>query len=594
MNKPVVKNWMRYWASTLAVSGMLVVGACSTSQDRTSADNTTTTDRENVENTDVNANDDYATSETTTSEEGMTDAYGTTGTTTTETTTDTYGTTDTGTSTTTETDTYGTTTETGTATTTETNTDTYGATETETTGTAGTTGTTGDYSTSQAGTTTDTNSATVGDQRTASQQTNASSASTSTQSVDRMSGTYGGNTSIDRHIKKHADVNEAIEEALSQLSGTSQMAMQSGSQGNNMQGDQSMTYSDNAENTRENEQTGVTYDRMSNTGAEDQTDMSTTDTMSDDQATDTDLNQTRTTTDSMVNRDQEGAAYDRMNDTSGQTTDVDAEGTTTGTETDEYDEMTTSGVDRGVDAQNTTTEDLSGVDENGAPLGGIKEDNNDRTTTDQTGATYDRMNNAGAEESYMGMYDTYQDPSMELSEEERRMIEENRMEFDQRRQSMAGQMDQQLQAYYFPAVEARPDVNYSELIEEIKEEMRLPKEMEDAKMEGTVLLQLVIDEQGEVSSAEVVDGIITQVKEDGTTMSFMRLTDKAKEGVADEVENENLIEFSDEQKEQLKQSLSQEAQRVLQSREGNWQPATQDDKPVKMVMVMPLRFDIED
>ncbi|AHM59952.1 hypothetical protein D770_08445 [Flammeovirgaceae bacterium 311] len=511
MNKPIVKNWMKYWASTLAVSGMLVMGACATSEDRRSDDVATndveTTDSEyntGVDRQDVNrpvVEGEYAADESA----SMSGTESTTGITTT---TGTEGTAITGTTTT---GTTGTTTAAGT----QDNQDNINTSTTVSAQDDATTSTT-------AGTQYSTGTSTAG-----TQQSTGTTASTSTnqRSVNAMSG-GGTSTSIDRHIQKFSEVNQAIEESLASLSaeergmqsnqygtttGSQQSGANQGMNNTNMQSSESMNRQNVSDAGSAN-----TYDNMNATGEDTASEtMRNADRMSNTQGVGT--------TDDVNRRDDANVNLDNQN-------------------------MATTGTTNRsmVESNRVTDQDLNTLPETAVVV-----------------------------------YEVYAFPEDQLTEEERALISDARANI-------------QISNANASFVTARPDVNYSELVEEIEEEMRLPEEMKDAKMEGTVLVQFVVDEKGEIESAEVIDGIIRQTKEDGTLMSMMKLTDKAQEGVQDEIANEDLIEFKGEDKERIVEALKQESLRAVNTTSGRWQAENQEGEPEKMMMIMPIRFDIED
>lgn len=385
-----------------------------------------------------------------------------------------------------------------------------------------------------------------------------------TQTTNRNRSGWGGSSAnINRLLKQYPEVNNAIENTLAEYTdeGNANFAQQDGSQNN-----QNMS----SDNMGENGQTGVAYDNMSN--------QPVSGTEGDDR-TNTMVEGTESTNTDMNTQDQN---IDRANPG------TNIEETAPSSEVIELDPDIKPGdgdADVNTDQTDTDMTDTQSMDQTNTDM-------TDTQTTDQTGTTYDNMSNANtAEDSYIGVYDN---ASANATDDERRMMDEMKADYETRRQSQSGQMDTQLQAYYFPAQEARPDVNFSELVEEIKEEMRLPQELEDAKTRGTLLVQFIVDEKGDISNAEVIDGVISQVKEDGTLMSIMRLTDDTKEGVVDEIENEELIEFKGEGKDKLMEALNSESLRALQTTSGKWQPAEQDGQPVKMVVVLPITFDVKE
>ncbi|MBW3544709.1 MAG: fasciclin domain-containing protein, partial [Bacteroidetes bacterium] len=226
--KPIVRNWTRYWAGTLAISGMLVMGACGSDTERRTADETTTETsvpaRDNVSNREV-ADDELNTTATVDAQQNPA-------------------------------------------------------------------------------------STTTTDQTDQTNQTTTNT--TSSRSGSRWSGSSVSN--IDKHVEKFSEVNEAIEQSLSEIAGegdASNMAQQDP----NMQGNQDMA--------RENEQTGVTYDNMSNqdVAADEQTDDQYA---ADQNATDvegtegvemetTATEETDQPRNNMVNTEQQSTTYQDMN-----------------------------------------------------------------------------------------------------------------------------------------------------------------------------------------------------------------------------------------------------------------------------------------
>ncbi|WP_224998047.1 energy transducer TonB [Cesiribacter sp. SM1] len=221
----------------------------------------------------------------------------------------------------------------------------------------------------------------------------------------------------------------------------------------------------------------------------------------------------------------------------------------------------------------SNTEGLSSYD-NMEPSGNA-------ATTDESADNMADADMSTAPESAIVVYEVYSVPADQLSEEERLLMQDARTSLE-----ATGN------AKY---IAASPDVNYSELVEEIEEEMTLPQELEDAKVEGTVLVQMEVNQQGEIESAEVIDGILRQKKDDGTVMTLMRLTDRAQNEVQEEIAKEDLIEFKGEDKERLVEALKQESLRAVNTTSGKWQSSGQEgEQPSTVTMIMPIRFDIDD
>lgn len=457
---------MRYWAGTLAVSGMLVMGACSSSQTAT--------------------NDTYPTPDTEGSVATEDTPYGT------ETTSQTTDT------------------------------------QSDQTGTADTNSTYGNSGSSQ---TTPTSEQTpemqrenMNNQQVGSEQDSTFMNSTSGQSMysgqaseqeqDSMKPWEDPNkrvTGIDAHVRKFSEVNDAIERVLAQKALEERENFMA-QQGQQQTGGSQMATSQNMNQ----QQDGLSYDRMSNT----QQDQTSTDAAADSiEVEPAGSQQAATNRQNMINKSEGEVSYDRMS--------------------------------------------ASGADLE--------------------------------EGSYIVVYDAYiGDEAAELSEEERLLLEESKNQYLQRRSSNQGQLDNSLGAYYAPMVEARPDVNFDELAEEIREEMNLPDDAKAANMGGTLLVQFVVDQEGKVENAQVIDGIIGQKDAEGRLTNTMRLSESAKEGLIDEIENEDLIELSEDDRNRIVEALKAESVRAVTNTSGRWQPATQNDEPVKMVMVMPIRFSLED
>ncbi|EMR01198.1 hypothetical protein ADICEAN_03678 [Cesiribacter andamanensis AMV16] len=491
----------------------------------------------------VATDDTYGTGTETTGQTGTTTTTGTT----TQTGTATGTTTTTGTTTGTtgaQTDTYGTT---GTQTGSQTTTDEYGTTERENVNQQ--MGENNEYdatqNTQQDGTTL--GSGTQTGQTGQTYQTTGAQSETAKPWEDPNRRVTG----FDAHIRKFSDVNEAIEEVLAQRAAEERETVMA-------QGGQNMYGSQNNQNMatsgqQQNNQEGLTYDRVSDTQQQGQYD-------TDEADADANANANAQASDMGVDVD---ADMD-VDTTAEGDVDVDAD------------------VDADVDTTQPQTDPMAGQQ----TTTGRQNMNN----TSDSDVTYDRMSAEG-EDSYMSSYDAIlDDPEGDLSQEERMMLEEARRAHEQRRETTRGQMDTELGAYYTPVVEARPMVNFEELVEEIKEEMNLPEELKDGNLQGTVLVRFIVNEEGNVESAEVIDGLLGNRGEDGRLTNTIRLSEEAKEGIQDEIENEDMVELSDEDRNRIVEAIKAEGTRAINTTSGKWQPASQDDQPVKMVMIMPLRI----
>jgi hypothetical protein len=205
---------------------------------------------------------------------------------------------------------------------------------------------------------------------------------------------------------------------------------------------------------------------------------------------------------------------------------------------------------------------------------------NDQQTNQQDNNTYDRqsntdMNQEGDDLNIIIMERYSVDYADEMSEEERQRSEEIMSEYNTRRESMRGQMNEETGAYMSPEVEARPTAGSEQLLDQIQSNVNYPNDAQAAKMEGVIFVNFVVDEEGNVMNATAAEEIITPVE----TMEYTQPLNPTK--------------FNEQEIEELKEEMRQEAIRAVQETSGQWQAGQQDGQAVKSEIQLPVRFNLE-
>ncbi len=163
----------------------------------------------------------------------------------------------------------------------------------------------------------------------------------------------------------------------------------------------------------------------------------------------------------------------------------------------------------------------------------------------------------------------------DMSDEDRQRMEGISRDYNERRESMRGQINDETGAYVSPEVDAQPTVGYEQLMNQIQENIEYPRDAVAAEMEGTVYVNFVVDENGNVTEAKAYEDVIVPASslESATTPL-------------------NPNNFSDQEIDELRKEMRKEAERAVEETSGMWEAGKQDGQSVKTELQLPVRFDI--
>ena len=162
------------------------------------------------------------------------------------------------------------------------------------------------------------------------------------------------------------------------------------------------------------------------------------------------------------------------------------------------------------------------------------------------------------------------------AEEDRQRVNEIMNEYKERRERERGVMNPETNAYISPEVDARPEEGYDQLMENIGEIMEYPEQAEKIGMEGTVIVNFVVNENGDVIQGKAVEYI--QVPLDAQ-LDLGRV-------------DRNL--YTEEEIEEAKTQMMKEAVKAVTATSGQWEAAMQNGETVPAELQLPVRFRITD
>ena len=207
----------------------------------------------------------------------------------------------------------------------------------------------------------------------------------------------------------------------------------------------------------------------------------------------------------------------------------------------------------------------------------VTESNPESTNTYDKQSNTEFGQNAGAEDQgviyqqYMVLY------SQDLSDEDRQRMEDIGNQYNERRESMRGQINDETGAYISPEVDAQPTVGYEELMKRVQENITYPQDAVAAEMEGTVFVNFVVDENGNITEAKAFEDVIVPAASLESTTTPL-----------------NPTKFSEQEIEELRVEMRKEAERAVQQTSGMWEAGMQDGQKVKTELQLPVKFEIAD
>lgn len=333
--------------------------------------------------------------------------------------------------------------------------------------------------------------------------------------------------------------------------------------------------------------TGITYDRQSNTDL-DQTDnnMNRQSTQGIPEEGETYQGQDseaevgtdrQGTTQMTMDRNQQGNTPQRdenspMEQQQGMGTDVNNNDVILGEEDD---------TNVNIRDRESTEEESDHLRETGANRSGATT-NDQNTGMNQQGATQQQGDNQQMSQQENGtgviIYERYSVTYPEsYSDEDRRRTEDIMNEYETRRESMRGQMNEENGAYMAPEVDAEPREGYDQLMSQIQENLNYPQDAAAAEIEGTIFVNFVVDENGNIEEARAVEDVVVP---SASLKSATNPLDPTK--------------FHEQEIEEIKEEMRQAAVEAVEATSGQWTPGQQGGENVRSEVQIPVRFVMQD
>ncbi len=142
-------------------------------------------------------------------------------------------------------------------------------------------------------------------------------------------------------------------------------------------------------------------------------------------------------------------------------------------------------------------------------------------------------------------------------------------DYQERRESMRGQVNNETGAYIAADVDPQPTVSFEEVKNIIQRNIEYPETAAAARVEGIALVNLVVDENGNIEDAKANDEFI-------------------------EANSSYPQSFTEEDIERAKEHLKEEAERAVKETSGLWEAAEQNGDKVKSEIQVPVRFILKD
>jgi hypothetical protein len=198
------------------------------------------------------------------------------------------------------------------------------------------------------------------------------------------------------------------------------------------------------------------------------------------------------------------------------------------------------------------------------------------TGTDQQGRENVANTDADRMEQEAAIISLYEIDMERLADEDRQRVTELMNEYKERRDRERGQMNPETGAYISPEVDARPTEGYEELMKTITDKIEYPHNALAAEMEGTVIVNFVVDENGEVLGGQAIEYVIVPTEEMQYTQPL------------------NPTKFSEQEVEETKKEMMKEAVKAVTATSGQWEAAMQNGESVPAEIQLPIRFRMPD
>lgn len=144
--------------------------------------------------------------------------------------------------------------------------------------------------------------------------------------------------------------------------------------------------------------------------------------------------------------------------------------------------------------------------------------------------------------------------------------------YNERRESMRGQLNNETGAYIAPEVDPKPTTGYTEMMDEIEDNITYPNNAAVAGIEGIVFVNLIIDESGNIVGAKAVEDVVVPAQTKYSTQPLNPTT-------FNEMEIKDAIE-----------EMKMEAVEAVKKTSGQWEPAQHNGQEVRAEVQIPVRF----
>jgi hypothetical protein len=426
-----------------------------------------------------------------------------------------------------------------------------------------------------------------------------------------------GINDMDNHLEEHSDANKEATQTLTDRE------LEEAETTGIYEGDRMSADQQEANRTTENGQATTDHESQATdlhqeTRTRNQDDGTTQQNNRLDQSEDANIGRQGTTTqqgqeDATMQQDQQGTTQQGMYQDRGTQQDADdrrqggvpEEGRTQGTDSQvEYETDRQGTTEMEIDRQNQGNTNQQGQEDTdtNAPIqetqqgddvrrqGGTNlqgmEERHEGTDTDQQGTQQQdqqgtmQQDRTGQEDESAGViiYERYsvEYPEDSYTEEDRQRMDDIMGEYEDRRERMRGQMDTETGAYASPEEDAQPQQGYDQLMNQIQENLDYPQDAQAAEIEGTVFVNFIVDEDGNITEAKAVDDVIVPVASTDTSDPL------------------NPTNFSENEIEEVRKEMRKEAVEAVEVTSGQWEPGKQGGENVKSELQIPVRFNLAD
>ena len=192
-----------------------------------------------------------------------------------------------------------------------------------------------------------------------------------------------------------------------------------------------------------------------------------------------------------------------------------------------------------------------------------------------TANIYDKQSNTNINEGPDAYFLILEEVRADYDPEGQQAMDNIVKEYNERRESMRGQMDPETGAYTSPETDPQPKQGIAQLMDQIHNNLQYPHNAMAAEIEGTVFVNFIVDENGKIIQAEAVPNLVVPASEMQYTQPL------------------NPTKFSEQEIEETKKNMMEEAVKAVKATSGQWEPAMNNGEIVKAELQLPVVFDLE-